>query len=271
MTATIKIYTSIILSTFCVSTFSQESNELLTPVHKSEIGIAGGISYYIGDFNESFVPYMISPTGGLFYRHNFTKYINIRIQASFGIVKGDSRKYDGGLQGFPQGVNLAFKRNFYNMDAFAEFNFFPYSSVDPKRKQIFTPFLMIGAGYTYFDKNKINNQPYLNNATAMYPMLYDSTKTASSVILPMGFGFKFSPAHQWTIGVECVFHKTNSDKIDYYINRNLNSSFNIFNKDWVSTILLTVSYRFVDKMPCAAYKTNKSTKKRQYKGFNKEL
>ncbi|MDR0755275.1 MAG: DUF6089 family protein [Prevotellaceae bacterium] len=251
--------------------FPQESNELLTPVHKSEAGVAGGISYYIGDFNESVVPYMISPAGGLFYRHNFTKYINIRIQASFGTVKGDSRKYEGGLQGFPQEVNLAFKRNFYNIAAFAEFNFFPYSSVDPKRKQIFTPFLIIGAGYTYFDKNKINNEPYLSNATAIYPMLYDSTKTASSVILPVGFGFKFSPVNQWTAGIECVFHKTNSDKIDYYINRSNNKSFSIFNKDWVSTIMLTLSYRFVDKTPCATYRTNKSVKKRQYKGFNKEL
>jgi hypothetical protein len=271
LTTTKKIYTYIILSALYTSAFSQESNGLLSPIHKSEIGIAGGISYYIGDFNESVVPYMISPMGGLFYRHNFTKYINVRIQASMGIVKGDSRNYDGGLQGFPQDVNLAFQRNFYNINAFAEFNFFPFSSVDPKRQQIFTPFLIVGAGYTYFDKNKVNNEPYLSNATALYPALYDSVKTASSVILPMGFGFKFSPANQWTIGVECVFHKTNTDKIDYYINRSEKQSFNIFNKDWVSTILLTLSYRFVDRTPCATYRTNKSDKKRQYKGFNKEL
>ncbi|MDR2126006.1 MAG: DUF6089 family protein [Prevotellaceae bacterium] len=253
-----------------MSTFSQESNGLLTPVHKGEIGAVAGISYYTGDFNESFVPYMVSPTGGLLYRHNFTKYINLRLQASLGMVKGDSRKYEGGLQGFPKGTNLSFNRNFYNINAFVEFNFFPFSSVDPKRKQIFTPFLLIGAGYTYFNKNKINNEPHMRNAAAIYPMLYDSAKTASSVTVPIGFGFKFSPESQWTAGIECVFHKTNTDKIDYYINRNTNKSFNIFNKDWVSTILLTVSYRFVDKMPCAAYKTNKSTKKRQYKGFDKK-
>jgi hypothetical protein len=255
----------------CLPLLSQESNGLLTPIHKSEIGVAGGISYYIGDFNESVVPCMISPTGGLLYRYNFTKYINVRVQAAFGTVKGDSRKYDGGLQGFPEGVNLAFKRNFYNIDAFAEFNFFPFSSVDPKREQIFTPFLIFGAGYSYFDGNKINNDPYFRNASAAYPMLYDTAKTTSSIIVPMGFGFKYSPVNQWTIGIECVFHKTNTDKIDYYINRSSDNSFNIFNKDWVSTILFTVSYRFVDKAPCAAYKTNKSTKKRQYKGFNKGL
>jgi hypothetical protein len=244
---------------------------LLTPVHKSEIGVAGGISYYMGDFNESVVPYMINPMAGLLYRHNFTKYINVRIQASAGMVKGDSRKYEGGLQGFPQGAGIGFKRNFYTVDAFAEFNFFPFSSVDPKRQQIFTPFLIVGAGYMYFDKNKINNEPYMSNAIKTYPMLYDSLKTASSVTVPMGFGFKFSPVNQWTIGIECVFHKTNTDKIDYYINRSENNSFNIFNKDWVSTVLFTVSYRFVDQMPCATYKTNKSTKKRYYKGINKEL
>ncbi|MDR1553859.1 MAG: DUF6089 family protein [Prevotellaceae bacterium] len=271
MTATKKIYVCVILSAFCTTALAQESNELLTPIHKSEIGLAGGVSYYIGDFNESFVPYMINPMGGLFYRHNFTKYINVRLQASMGIVKGDSRNYVGGLQGFPQGVHLAFKRNFYNINAFVEFNFFPFSSVDPKRQQIFTPFLMVGAGYTYFDKNKINSEPQLNNAVALYPALYDSAKTASSVILPIGFGFKFSPVNQWTIGVECVFHKTNTDKMDFYINRSEKNTFNIFNKDWVSTILLTLSYRFVDKTPCATYRTNKSSKKRQYTGFNKEL
>jgi opacity protein-like surface antigen len=271
LTAIIKIHMSIILSAFCVPLFSQESNGLLTPIHKSEIGISAGISYYIGDFNESVIPYMISPTGGLLYRYNFTKYINMRIQASYGIVKGDSHKYESGLQGFPEGVNLAFKRNFYNINAFAEFNFFPFSSVDPKRKQIFTPFLIIGAGYSYFDKNKVDNEPYLSAATAAYPMLYDSIKTASSVILPVGFGFKYSPANQWTVGIECVFYKTNTDKMDFYTNRSDTNSFNIFNKDWVSTMSLTVSYRFIDKMPCASYKTNKSTKKRNYIGFNKEL
>lgn len=271
LTAVIKINVSVILSMLCVPLMSQESNGLLTPVHKSEIGVAAGISYYTGDFNESFVPYMISPTGGLLYRYNFTKYINVRVQASLGFVKGDSRKYEGGLQGFPEGVNMAFKRNFYNISALAEFNFFPFSSVDPKREQIFTPFLIIGAGYSYFDKNKINNEPYMRNASASYPMLYDTVKTASSIVVPMGFGFKYSPVNRWTIGVEYVFHKTNTDKMDYYINRSDRNSFNIFNKDWVSTVLFTVSYRFVDSSPCAAYRTNKNTKARQYKGFNKEL
>lgn len=249
----------------CLPLFSQESNGLLSPIHKSEIGITGGASYYTGDFNESFIPYMISPTAGIFYRHNFTKYINLRIQLSGGTIKGDSRNYDGGLQGFPQGVNLGFKRNFYTGNILAEFNFFPYSSVDPRRRQIFTPFLMIGAGYTHFARNKIDNQ-HLSAATAAYPTLYDSLKTAASVVIPVGFGFKFSPANKWTIGLECVFYKTNTDKIDLYINRSDNSSFKIFNNDWVSTICLTLSYRFVDPSPCATYKSHKSTKKRQYKG-----
>jgi hypothetical protein len=255
---------------FCVPLFSQESNGLLTPVHKSEIGIAGGCSYYIGDFNESVVPYMISPMGGILFRYNFTKYVNVRMQISAGMLKGDSRNYEGGLQGFPQNINMAFKRMFYSAEAYGEFNFFPFSSVDPKRQQIFSPFLIVGAGYTHFAKNGKDNKPYITTAAAAYPMLYDMAKTAGSVTIPVGFGFKFSPAYKWTISAECVFHKTNTDKIDQYINRSSNESFNIFNKDWVSTISLTLSYRFVDQNPCAAYKTNKSTKHRQYKGINKD-
>lgn len=270
MTTNIKIYGSIILLTLYTPLLSQESNGLLSPIHKGEVGAAIGCSYYIGDFNESVVPYMVSPTAGLLYRYNFTKYINVRVQISGGIVKGDSRKYEGGLQGFPQGVNLVFNRNFYTADAYAEFNFFPFSSIDPKRELIFTPFLMIGAGYMYITKNGKNNEPYMSAASVAYPMLYDSLKTTSSITLPMAFGFKYSPAKQWTVTAECVFHKTNTDKIDQYTNRSENSnSFNIFNKDWVSTLLLTVSYRFIDRAPCATYKTNKSTKKRDYKGFIK--
>jgi opacity protein-like surface antigen len=254
----------------CTPVFSQESNGLLSPVHKGEAGLAGGIAYYTGDFNESFVPYMINPTAGVLFRYNFTKYINVRGQISGGIVKGDSRKYEGTLQGFPEGVNLAFKRNFYTINAFGEFNFFPFSSIDTKRQQVFTPFFIIGLGYTHFATNNIRNAS-LSAAIKDYPKLYDSIKTASSVTLPMGFGFKISPARQWTITAECVFYKTNTDKIDHYTNRSSKDSFNIFNKDWVSTMLLTVSYRFIDRNPCSAYRTNKSEKKRQYQGFNSEL
>jgi opacity protein-like surface antigen len=251
--------------------FSQdETNGLLTAVSKGEIGIAGGCSYYTGDFNESFIPYMVEPMAGLFYRHNFNKYINLRIQFSGGIIKGDSRNYEGGLQGFPPGTNLAFKRNFWAGKALAEFNFFPYSSVNTRREQIFTPFLLIGVGYAHVAKNSIQN-PSLPNAALIYPMLYDSLTTAGSIIIPVGFGFKFSPAKKWTIGAEYVFYKTSTDRIDHYINRSSKDSYNIFNKDWISTICLTLSYRFVDSSPCQAYKSNKSTKKRQYKGINKEL
>ena len=248
--------------------FSQASNGLLDPVHKSEIGIVGGCSYYIGDFNESVVPYMVSPMGGVLYRYNFTKYVNVRFQISAGMLKGDSRKYEGGLQGFPTGTNMSFNRTFYSAEAYGEFNFFPYSSIDPKRRQTFSPFLIIGAGYTYFAKNKRDNNPHLSTAITTFPMLYDTAKTAGSVTIPMGFGFKFSPARKWTISAECVFHKTNIDKIDQYINRSSNESFNIFNKDWVSTISLTLSYRFINTNPCATYKSNKSTKRRDYKGIN---
>ena len=265
----IKIYVSVALLMFCLPLFSQETNGVLSPVSKGEIGIAGGTSYYTGDFNESFVPYMISPMGGLFYRYNFTKYINARVQVSGGIVKGDSRNYAGGLQGFPQGTNLAFQRNFLSADVFAEFNFFPYSSVDPRNRYSFAPFLILGAGYTYFTKNSVNN-PAFASASAAYPMLYDSLTTTSGVVIPMGFGFKLSPARQWTIGFECVVYKTNTDKIDHYTNRSSrDGGFNIFNKDWVSTICLTLSYRFIDSSPCSSYKTNKSAKKRNYKGILK--
>ena len=271
MINTTKIYVSLTLWIICLPLFSQaETNGLLEPVSKGEIGIAGGASYYVGDFNESFIPYMVSPTAGLFYRHNYSKHFNLRIQLSAGTVKGDSRNYEGGLQGFPQGANHGFKRNFYSGNVFAEFNFFPYSSVNPRREQIFAPFLIVGVGCKYLTENSIDN-PNFGNAVALYPMLYDSLKTTTSVVIPVGFGFKLSPAKKWTIGAEWLFYKTNTDKIDQYMNRNSKDSFNIFNKDWVTTMCLTLSYRFIDSTPCKAYKTNKSTKKRQYKGINKEL
>lgn len=271
MIKTIKIYVSLILLTFYAPLFSQhDTNGLFIVISKGEIGIAGGCSYYTGDFNESFMPYMVEPMAGLFYRYNFNKYIDLRFQFSGGIVKGDSRNYEGGLQGFPQGINLAFKRTFLAGKALVEFNFFPYSSVNHRREQLFTPFLLVGAGYAEVEKNSIKN-PYLNGATMMYPTLYDSLTTTGSLIIPMGFGFKFSPAKKWTISAECLFYKTDTDRIDHYTNRSSSDSYNIFNKDWISTIYFTLSYRFIDSSSCSAYKTNKSSKKREYKGINKDL
>lgn len=261
----------ITLTMLCASVAAQESNGLLTPNRKTEIGVTAGCSYYMGDFNESVVPYMVSPMFGVLFRYNFNKYVNVRAQISAGRVQGDSRDYEGGLPGFPRGVNLGFKRNFYAAEAYGEFNFFPFSSVDPRRKQIFTPVLIVGLGYVLYDKNKIDNDPYRANALATYPAMYDTMKYEHGIAIPMGFGFKYSPAKQWTVGVECIFKKTNTDHIDKFINRQDGDKFNIYNKDWVTTIALTVSYRFVNPKACATYATNKKKGFKEYNGLNTDL
>ncbi len=232
-----------------------ETNEFLTRIERNDIGVFGGVAFYMGDFNENKLIYQPSPHAGLLYRYNFTRYIALRAQIDVGRIQGDS-KYYGDLPGFPSGYVMKFQRNIGMGDVLMEFNFLPFSPTDTRSREYFAPYLILGVGVNFIASNKLDNNPELENAAIVYPELYgvwDNPFPQKTVIhIPMGFGVKAVVAPRFTLSLEWLFKKSFYDGIDGFTNRGP-GSFNLFNDDWVSTISLGISYRIPIGTACQAY------------------
>ncbi|MCB0794734.1 MAG: hypothetical protein KDB88_08360 [Flavobacteriales bacterium] len=110
----------------------------------SELGITGGVTYYIGDLNPyRHYPKYTSPAGGLFYRYNFGNRYALRVQGLYGRLEAYDRNSPDTLQ---QIRNLHFRSSLFEGSALVEVNFFKYRSTDKDSKK-WTPFLFVGLAY----------------------------------------------------------------------------------------------------------------------------
>lgn len=254
---------AVFLLAFNVGSFAQrKGSSLLNPIEKHDIGAFGGVAMYIGDFNRENLLYNPKPLVGILYRYNFNPYFAIRGQVGYTRVEGSSKDYYGDLPGFPVGNSMAFDRPMIMMDGVFELNFFPFSPLDPKRKNILSPYLALGIGANFMGSNSYDNNPQLDIAANAYPEIYGNPGETfqQSIIfeIPVGFGVKYSPAKRLTIAGEWTFKKMFYDDIDGFTNRG-GGSFGLINDDWVHTITVSLTYRFASSWRCDAYPKNLSS------------
>ncbi|MFR9165776.1 MAG: DUF6089 family protein [Dysgonomonas sp.] len=114
--------------------------------YKYEIGGMAGTSVYMGDANKTSIFKNPHISGGVVFRYNADFRWAFKANLLMGGVSGDTRK-SGNV--FPNGQNVSFSRNFYEVGAQVEFNFFSYSDkyafLGTKR---FSPYLLMGIGAT---------------------------------------------------------------------------------------------------------------------------
>jgi hypothetical protein len=114
----------------------------------SELGLTGGVTYYVGDIN----PYAHWPVNshlgaGLMYRYNFDERYAVRVQGLYSKLEAWDRNADDALQ---LQRNLGFRTVLLEASALLEVNFFPYRGLD-KNSRTWTPFLFAGLGYFHTD------------------------------------------------------------------------------------------------------------------------
>ena len=193
---------------------------------KSDIGIIGGISYYMGDVNHSRHFYSPSPGGGIILRYNFNARNSIRFSGIYARLKGDPADFN---EPFPNSANTAFSTGLVNVGLSTEFNFMPYLATKT-RKDRYTPYVSGGLGYTY---------------------VLGGSSTPS---LSFGGGFKYNLTTRMSAGLEWTFHKTFSDELDNVQNIGFENNVFFHNKDWYSIVGVFVTYKFFDwGLDCAAY------------------
>ena len=114
----------------------------------SELGITGGVTYYIGDINPyKHYPARTKPMGGLLFRYNFGSRYAVRAQALYGTLEAFDSDSPDSLQ---QLRNLSFRANIFELALLGEINFFHYRAGGKDGKS-WTPFVF--AGLCYFRAN----------------------------------------------------------------------------------------------------------------------
>lgn len=213
----------IIIMTAAVSLMSARAQEAR---YKWDVGVAAGMSGYIGDANSGFPFRHPGAAAALLGRYNFNTRIALRAQLGMQSISGNTADVDNVL---PGGMQYDFKTSVIDFGVRGEFNFFPY-----------------GIGETY--KRLRRCTPYASLGIGMAVGGSKGDRTVAFAI-PMGVGVKYKLSERVNLGAEWSFIKTFSDRIDSKELSDLyqiKSSF-IKNNDWLSTLAVSVTYEFGER------------------------
>tara|TARA_X000000368_G_C22853068_1_gene633020 strand:+ start:56 stop:838 length:783 start_codon:yes stop_codon:yes gene_type:complete len=175
-----------------------------TPFSSWEIGVFGGGSYYLGEINQShFTPMNLA--FGPIIRYNYDQRLNVKFALTFGTIQG---KDENSSSSFNTDRNVSFKSDLMEISSVLEFNFFPFSSLDPK-SHLITPYGYLGFAY-------LNHNPKINsNGRGYNGDLETEGKSYSKHLLtiPMGLGLKFR-MNRFGITLDWGIRKTFTDYLD---------------------------------------------------------
>ncbi len=201
----------------------------------NEIGIQGGVAYYLGDVNHDKQFYSVEPAFGGTIRKNFNPRYSVRFQFIQANVKGNDQDFKSLYQ---KERNNHFYTILYETGLFGEINFLEFN---PWNRQKFTTYVTSGIGVTFAIKDEKIITP----------------------VIPMGMGFKYAYKKRFTISPEWVFRKTFTDNIDLLHPAEISEAnslksnkqtTNVNTKDWYSVFSIIITYNFSgSKKWCPAY------------------
>ncbi len=181
----------------------------------SELGLTGGVSYYIGDIN----PYRHYPSHthfavGLLYRYNFNDRYALRLQGLYTSLEAYDSDSDDSLQVLR---NLGFRTELFEASALLEINFLKFRGIT-KDAHNWTPYMFVGLAYFH-----VNPQGLLDDT--WYDLQPLGTEGQGSTqggapyaldnfCIPFGVGFKFAFTDKINVGIEWGLRKTYTDYID---------------------------------------------------------
>jgi len=180
-----------------------------------DIGILGGVTYYVGDLNPG-VPFRMSnPAFGLMYRQNFNSRISVRAHGLYGSVAGD----DAFRNTNPE-RNLNFESKIYEGGIQLEINFFEYF-IGSKLHPI-SPYIFGGASVFFFKPygtifNPTELADVSGNTVELRPLHtegQDNPYNSYAFAIPFGLGIKYSVSKLIGVGAEWGMRRTTTDYLD---------------------------------------------------------
>lgn len=213
---------SFIICLFSFSTARAQDD----PEYRMEIGGGIGMMGYLGDFNDNLTK-NLQPMGTVLARYNLNPYMAVKMNASYGKVKGDSKDVETYYPVLAE-EPYTFSNSMADATLTYEYNFWPYGTGrDYRGAQRLTPFVFGGLGATYAK---------LKNA---------EKKNAFTANVPIGIGLKYKAGERLNVGLEWAIHFSMSDELDGMKDPYGIKSRGAFkNTDCYSTLQLTLTYSF---------------------------
>lgn len=181
-----------------------------------EIGITGGVTYYIGDLNPyRHYPKDTRPAFGVLYRYNFSDRYAVRLQALNGTLEAYDSNSSDSLQ---QLRNLHFRARLLEFSGIFEVNFRKYRSKDKDSKR-WTPFMFAGLAYfraapqAMLDETWYDLQPLGTEGQGTTARPGSDAYAVDNISIPFGVGFKVN-AGRLDFQLEWGLRRTYTDYID---------------------------------------------------------
>lgn len=217
----VRLFTALVLVFYFPISNAQEE-------YHAEIGIDGGISYYLGDANSKLFanPQM---TYGFIYRQKFSPRFAAHLNLNTTRVTGSKL--------LSTGSTITFDNPVQAIDICGEFNFFDYEDKAYKPfSHKYSTFIFAGIGAMYYGYNGGNN----------FMFSY-----------PFGVGFKMMLGKRFNLNLKWTHSLLLTDQMEglKVLNNpaNLNGS-NIFNNDILSTLTVGLTFNiWKEKCNCLSY------------------
>jgi hypothetical protein len=189
---------------------------------RSEIGVFGGGSYYLGDLNRSDQFKNTKPAVGLIFRHNpkGNARLTWRVAANYGSVEGNDASSRNSVL---KNRNLNFKSDIYELTGGLEMHYFPFKKGHDRYRA--TAYILVEFGV--FQMNPIatyNNKEYelrnIGTEGQGSSLTKKNNYSKTQLVLPIGFGAKFSLGPRASFNLEFGLRKTFTDYLDDVHNDN---------------------------------------------------
>jgi len=140
--------TYIVLCLFAVCLYPLQTHAQRLQRNQLEIGLQGGLAYYVGDANPRLFQH-VRESYGAEISYLFNQRWSLQLQGVGGRIAG----LPPTDQGLPDAKGELWNSHFVNIDAMARFNFLPFGMAtryDPRVKQ-YTPYIFLGIGMSMLD------------------------------------------------------------------------------------------------------------------------
>lgn len=197
------------------------------PQYRMEIGAGVGMVSYEGDFNGNVLKNM-QPMFSALWRYNFDPYKDLRLNATYGKLKGSSKDVDTYYPDYAT-EEYSFNRNLLDVSLVFEYNFWPY-----------------GTGRDYRGAKRLT--PYIYGGIGATSASGGGSKSVFTANVPIGLGVKYKLNERMNLGLDWGIHFSLSDELDGVKNPYQVKSSGMFkNTDCYSMLQLTLTYSFKAK------------------------
>lgn len=184
----------------------------------SEIGLCGGVSFYMGDLNPSGVFKGSKPAGGVIYRYNINPLLAFKSTVLFGQIGASDAEY--GKTAEAKARNLSFVSPISEISAQIELNFMRL--YNEAGQNPFAPYLFAGVGVFSFnpqakasDGKWYDLQMLGTEGQELNQPGYEKKRySLINVSFPFGLGMRYNFLKYYSIGVEWGMRLTFTDYID---------------------------------------------------------